>query len=399
MHAWLPAALEPPSHYPMNPRPLPSAFARPNLFRISDLSARRRPRRGRLNTRKPIDVPPASASAPPATRPHRRQPGAASGAYSLRRLLFPATLFGFATLACLPSAASAQPDVRLNRVIETLEAGKPAFGVFATNLSHRAGASIAGSRLDFIIIDLEHSPYDLTQLQIYLLGMINKRRLLEKGNLQPDVIPLVRLPSAGREQLLFVTKQVLDLGVFGIVVPHVDTAEDARAAVRAARFPQLREAPDFEPPGLRGIGYGWPARYWGLTGGEYAQRADVWPLDPKGEILVWLMIETKASVENIAAICAVPGVSGLFVGPSDLAFSLGVPLGHPEVEVAIAKVLQAAKAAGVKIGTLTSGAGVTRRLEQGFDFLAVGSDGGTSSGVQEALRLGGEFQKRKKGGR
>jgi 4-hydroxy-2-oxoheptanedioate aldolase len=301
-------------------------------------------------------------------------------------------------IAPVSTAAEPSDGARLNRVIELFEAGRPAFGVFATNLSVRAGASISGSRLDFIIIDFEHSPYDLTQLQHYLLGMINKRRILEKGSLQPDVIPLVRVPSAGREQLLFVIKQVLDLGVFGLVVPHVDTAEDALAAVRATRFPQMRDAPDFQPEGLRGIGYGWPARSWGLTGAEYARRADIWPLDPKGEILLWLMIETKSAVENIEAIAATPGVSGLFIGPSDLAFSLGVPLGHPEVEVAIDKVLKAARAAGVKCGTLTSGTGVTRRLEQGFDFLAVGSDGGTSAGVQEALRLGAEFQKKSTAG-
>jgi 4-hydroxy-2-oxoheptanedioate aldolase len=247
-----------------------------------------------------------------------------------------------------------------------------------------------------VIIDLEHSPYDVTRLEGYLLGMIDKRQILQKGNMQPNVVPLVRVPSAGREQLLFVIKQVLDLGVFGLVVPHIDTAEDALAAVRAIRFPQLRDAPDFKPEGLRGIGYGWPARYWGLSGAEYAQRADLWPLDPKGELLLWLMIETRAAVENCRAIALTPGVSGLFVGPSDLAFSMGVPLGHPEVEAAIEKVAQISKETGVPCGTLTSGAGVARRLEQGYRFLAVGGDGGLGTGVQEAMRTGAEFQKKQK---
>lgn len=312
-------------------------------------------------------------------------------------------LAGPAALALLfaPVLTAAEPaggkEVRLNRAIEKLEKKQPVFGVFSSNVSPRTGASIAGSNLDFVIIDLEHSPYDVTRLEGYLLGMVDKRQILQKGNLQPNVVPLVRIPSAGREQLLFVVKQVLDLGVFGLVVPHIDTAADALAAVRATRFPQMREAPDFQPEGLRGIGYGWPARYWGLTGGEYAQRADVWPLDPQGELLLWLMIETKASIENIDAIARTPGVSGLFVGPSDLAFSMGLPFNHAEVEAAIEKVVRAGKAAGVPVGTLTSGAGVTRRLEQGFDFLAVGSDGGLSGGVQEALKAGAEFQKKQRG--
>ena len=265
-------------------------------------------------------------------------------------------------------ASSAGAEVRLNRVIELLDSGKPAYGAWVKDVSLRSGAS-AGKN-DFVLLDLEHSPYDVTQLQAYLFGMIDKRAIVEKGNLQMGVVPIVRVPSAGREQALWVIKQVLDLGVFGLLIPHVDTAADALAAVRATRFPQLRNAPDYEPQGLRGIGYGWPARYWGLSGSEYAQRADVWPLDPKGEILLWLMIETRDAVKNCRAIAKTPGVSGLFVGPSDLAFSMGVPLGDPEVEVALQQVLAIAKEEGVLCGTVTGGpADVQKRLQQGFRFL------------------------------
>lgn len=294
-----------------------------------------------------------------------------------------------------PTAKETPPkEVRLNRVIELMEAKKPAFGIFSFNHSVRSGASIGGSRLDFVIIDLEHGPYDVNALQNYLLGMIDKRQILRKGNLQPNVVPLVRVPSAGREQLLFVIKQVLDLGVFGLVVPHVDSAADALAAVRASRYPQMREAPDFQPEGLRGIGYSWPARSWGLSGADYAKRADLWPLDPKGEILLWIMIETREALKNCRAIASTPGVSGLFIGPSDLAFSMGLPLGHPDVEAAMEEVLKIAREVGVTCGTLTSANEVEKRLKQGFHFLAVGSDSGLSSTVQEALKIGDDFQKK-----
>jgi 4-hydroxy-2-oxoheptanedioate aldolase len=287
-------------------------------------------------------------------------------------------------------------EVRLNRVIEKTEKKEPVFGIFSQNVSTRTGAAVGSSSIDFVIIDLEHSPYDVSRLEGYLLAMTDKRQLIQKGNLQPNVVPIVRVPSAGREQLVFVIKQVLDLGVFGILVPHIDTAEDALAAVRAVRFPQRRGVPDFQPEGLRGVGYGWPARYWGLTGAEYAVKADIWPLDPKGEMLLWLMIETKASIDNIAAIARTPGVSGLFVGPSDLAFSMGLPFNDPEVEAAIAKVVQAGQAAGVPVGTLTGGAGVKQRLEQGFQFLAVGSDSSVGASVQEARRASAELRKKSK---
>ncbi len=294
------------------------------------------------------------------------------------------------TVFSLEPAAPSAP--RLNRYIELMEAKKPAFGVFSSIVSTRNGAAIASSGLDFVIVDLEHSPFDPTRLEGYLLGMVSKTEILKKGNLQPGVVPFVRVPAAGREQLQFVIKQVLDLGPMGIVVPHVDTPEDARAMVQACRFPQLNGVPDYEPAGKRGVGYGWAARYWGLSGTEYAQRADVWPLDPKGELALWLMIETKESVENCLAIARTPGVSGLFLGPSDLAFSLGVPLGDPAVETAIEKVVAACKQAGVPLGTLCGAGDVEKRLAQGFRFLAVGGDGGPSASVKEAVSIGRKFK-------
>ena len=288
----------------------------------------------------------------------------------------------------------AEEPQRINKFVQLMEAGKPAFGVFSQNISPRTGASVAGSGLDFVVIDLEHSPYDVTRLEGYLLGMLNKAEIMKNG-LQPRTIPIVRVPASGREQLQFVIKQVLDLGAMGLVVPHVETAEQARAMVQASRFPQLKGVPDFEPAGQRGVGYGWAARYWGLSGGEYAQRADLWPLDPRGELVLWVMIESELGVENCRAIAETPGIGGLFVGPSDLAFSLGVPLGDPAVEEAIEKIAAIAKETGVPLGTLCSGKDVEKRRSQGFRFLAVGSDGGMSGSVQEAVKTGRAFKPKK----
>ncbi len=307
----------------------------------------------------------------------------------------------FLSLSALLVLASAHPPLsadeakppRINRYVDLMESGKPAFGVFSSNVSLRAGASIASSGLDFVIVDMEHSPYDPTRLEAYLVGMTSKAAVLKDG-LQMRTAPFIRVPAAGREQLQFILKQVLDLGPVGVVVPHVDTPEDAVAMVRACRFPQLKDAPDFEPEGLRGVGYGWAARQWGLSGGEYAKRADLWPLDPEGELVLWVMIESASAVEHVHAIASTPGIGGLFIGPSDLAFSLGVPLGDPAVEEAIEKVVAAAKETGVPLGTLCGSGDVERRLEQGFSFLAVGSDGGVSGRVQEAVKIGRSFKKK-----
>jgi 4-hydroxy-2-oxoheptanedioate aldolase len=284
-----------------------------------------------------------------------------------------------------------EPSPRINRFIELMEAEKPAFGIFSSNVSTRTGANVAGSGLDFVIIDLEHSPYDPTRLEGYLLGMLNKAEIARNG-LQPRTVPFVRVPAAGREQLQFIIKQVLDLGPMGLVVPHVESAEDALAMVRASRFPQLKEAPDYEPQGQRGVGYGWAARYWGLPGAEYARRADLWPLDPEGELVLWVMIESSEGVKNCKSIAETPGIGGLFVGPSDLAFSLGVPLNDPAVEEAIEKVVAVAKETRIPLGTLCSASQVEKRLAQGFRFLAVGGDAGLSGGVQEAVKIGRAYK-------
>lgn len=300
------------------------------------------------------------------------------------------TALPFAAVATLAPAQNKPAPQRINKFVELMEAKKPAFGVFSSNISIRAAASMAGSGLDFVIIDMEHSPYDPTRLEGYLLGMVSKAEVLKNG-LQPATLPLVRVPAAGREQLQFIIKQALDLGAMGIMVPHVDTAEQARAMVQASRFPQLKGVSDYEPQGKRGVGYGWAARYWGLPGGEYAERADLWPLDPKGELVLWVMIETGEAVENCRAIATTPGVGGLFIGPSDLAFSLGVPLGDPAVEEAIEKVVAVAKETGVPLGTLCGGKDVKKRLAQGFRFLAVGGDPSSAS-VQEGVKAGRSFK-------
>ena len=282
-------------------------------------------------------------------------------------------------------------EPHLNRVVELMKTKQPALGIFSWDLSTRTAAWVASAKkMDFVVIDLEHSPYDVSRLETYLMALLDKRQLLQKGNLQPNVVPIVRVPTEGGEPLRSVIKQVLDTGPMGILVPHVDTAADALAAVRACRFPQRKGSVNFEPNGVRGTGYAWPARQWGLTSDEYVRRADLWPLNPQGELLLWLMIESKQAVDNIQEIVRVPGIGGLFIGPTDLAFSLGVAAGDPEVEQAMEKVLAVCRQANVPCGTFDSQ--VTKRLRQGFQFLAVGVDNGASWNVQESLKQGDEFR-------
>ena len=294
-------------------------------------------------------------------------------------------LMGLLGTAASTAPLSAQDGVRLNRAIELLESGQPAFGVLSADYSLANARTLAQSNLDFIIIDMEHFPFDVERLQVFLLGMTNKRLIQRKGNLQPNVMPFVRVPATGEEEVLFQAKQVLDVGVFGVMYPSVSTRAQAENAVGATRYPQERGATDFEPVGLRGRNPANATWFWGVR--DYMQRADVWPLDPRGDLLAIIQIETVEGVENIDEIVSVPGVGVIFIGPSDLTASMGYPPAA-EVEVAIQRVLGACLAQGVPCAITTGAGSVEQRIAEGFRFVTVGFDGGISTGVTNALQLG-----------
>jgi len=280
---------------------------------------------------------------------------------------------------------SAQEGIRLNRTIELLESGRPVFGVLSFDYSLVSARTLASSDLDFVIIDMEHAPYDVERLQTFLLGMTDKRQIQEKGNLQMNVTPFVRVPATGGEEVLFQAKQVLDVGVFGVMYPSISTREEAERAVRATRYPQRQGSADFEPAGLRGRNPTNAMWFWGIR--DYQDRADVWPLDARGELLAILQIETPEGVENVEEIVSVPGVGVIFIGPSDLTAAMGFPPGD-EVEAAIQRVLRACLASGVPCAITTSAGTVEQRIAEGFRFVTVGTDYGLSSGVGTALERG-----------
>ena len=118
-------------------------------------------------------------------------------------------------------------------------------------------------------------------------------------------------------------KNALDQGAHGIIAPHIENAEQALHVVRSMRYPQRNAAPDMEPEWLRGSGPGNAVRYWGVSGTEYLAKADVWPLDPNGELLNMIQIENKIGISNVSEIAKVPGVSMLMAAPGDLGMAYG----------------------------------------------------------------------------
>jgi 4-hydroxy-2-oxoheptanedioate aldolase len=175
----------------------------------------------------------------------------------------------------------------------------------------------------------------------------------------------------------------------GIIFPAVDTPEQALDAVRAMRYPQRRDSSHVEPRGRRGSGPAAAAWFWGLSTGEYIRHADVWPLNPSGDLLAIMMIESVEGLRNVQAIAAVPGVSGFYIGPSDLSNSLGVSRDDQEVEEAIEMIVSACRDQSIACGITASAADMPRRVEQGFRILGAGrAGGGLSASADAALRAG-----------
>ena len=283
-----------------------------------------------------------------------------------------------------PGMAQVETTVRLNRSIELLDSGSVALGLLAFDYSLNNARSLARSDLDFVIIDMEHAPFDVERLREYLLGMTDKRAIFEKGNLQPSVTPIVRIPATAGTEVITQVKQVLDVGVFGVMFPSVDNREQAEIAIKAMRYPQLANAEDFEPRGRRGRNPANAIWYWGIS--DYHQKADVWPLDDAGELLAIIQIETPEGVENIDAILSVPGVGALFIGPADLSGAMGYAnASAPEVEAAIQSVLTACLTHDVACAITTSPDNVEQRLTEGFTMVTVGTDSGLSARAAETL--------------
>ena len=241
---------------------------------------------------------------------------------------------------------------RLNGIIKVLEQGKNALVSFSPADTTNAQL-FAGDGYDGVVFEMEHGTYDIRTLRDCLQYLLNRRQIVESGSLAPAVTPMVRIPPNGIEKNQWIAKQVLDSGVYGIVWPHVSTVEEASSAVAACRYARPDSAPRLKPKGQRGDGPVNAARYWGLTQQEYYDRADVWPLDPKGEILVGIMCEDVDGLNNLPQILKeVPGIGVVIIGEGDLSQNLGFPrqYKHPMVASAIGEILSICKAHNVAGG-------------------------------------------------
>ena len=241
---------------------------------------------------------------------------------------------------------------RLNGIIKALESGKNACVCFQPGDTASAQA-VSTEKYDGVVFEMEHGAYDIKSLRDCLQYMLNRQQIAASGSVAPAVTPMVRIPPNGAEMNQWVAKQVLDQGVYGIVWPHISTVEEARNAVASCRYARPAGAPIYEPAGQRGDAPANAARYWGISQQEYYDRADVWPLDPKGEILVAIMCEDVVGMKNLPKILKeVPGIGAVIIGEGDLSQNLGYPrqYKHPVVVAAINEILSVCKAHNVACG-------------------------------------------------
>lgn len=257
---------------------------------------------------------------------------------------------------------------RLNGIIKALEEGQVAF-VGSGPADAQAGTN---APYDGVLFEMEHGPYDIRALQEGLQSMLDRRQIAQAGTVAPRVTPIVRIPpNAGESN--WIAKQVLDIGLYGIIWPHIDTVEDAYNAVAAMRYPKREEHPLREPFGRRGDAPGRAVTYWGVTQQEYYARADLWPLDPQGEILCCLMIESPEGIDNLPKMLEeVPGIGVIMTGEGDLSQELGYPrqYDHPEVLAGVREILDVCKAHNVPNGWFhTTSDNVEQVVADGYRLL------------------------------
>jgi|SRR5690242_2933717 4-hydroxy-2-oxoheptanedioate aldolase len=261
---------------------------------------------------------------------------------------------------------------RLNGVIRAFEKGHTAIAAF-TPAEVESALAFSTSSYDAIVFEMEHNPWDARTLRDCLQYMLNRRQIADSSSIAPSVTPLVRIPPNGNERNQWLAKQALDLGAYGIVWPHISTAEQAYNAVAACRYPRLKTAKLSEPAGIRGDAPLAAARYWGLAQQEYYRKADVWPLNPQGEILVVLMIEDTQGIANLRDILKnVPGVGLILIGEGDLSQELGFPrqYEHASVVEAMRQIVSTCKECNVPVGhPHVDGNNAERILQEGYQFL------------------------------
>jgi 4-hydroxy-2-oxoheptanedioate aldolase len=286
---------------------------------------------------------------------------------------------------------------RINRSIELFEDGQPVYYRYTkAENGYEEGLEMAQTWADYIVYDMEHRPLDFSKLRDFMRGLVDGGPT-PSGHRTPAVI--VVLPVLGLDENSFMgaswmVQQALQQGVHGLHLPRARDPRAVKRYVQSARYPIHKQAIDTIGEGVRGWGsHKFAAWVWGIGEEEYLSRADVWPLNPKGELILGVKIEDPQALKNAEQTLQVPGLAFAEHGPRDFGFSLGFPEGRADppvpkgVEEAGDIVLNICKRRGLFFLDNVLPDNVKERLDKGV-MIGAGSN-------QQAAEVGRQYTKRK----
>jgi 4-hydroxy-2-oxoheptanedioate aldolase len=283
---------------------------------------------------------------------------------------------------------------RVNRAIELLIDGQPVYSTVVTEPSYELGREEARTWADYLTVELEHHPFVPGDLQAFMRGLVDGGPT-RSGHRTPAVI--VTLPCDGTDERTvransWMIKQALAAGVHGLLLCHAETPAAVKAFVEAARYPfQAAGVGEGLDQGRRGAGgQELAAPIWGLAPDAYLDLADVWPLNPAGELMLGLKIENRRALDNAEASLAIPGIAFAEWGPGDMGMAFGHKDAHdppypPEMTAARARIKAACERAGVAFLDIVRAETVLAQLEDGVRIGAA---------TAEAATLGRQHSKR-----
>ncbi len=303
-------------------------------------------------------------------------------------------LLVLSSISCAQENGEWNPQ-RINKCVELLESGQPVYYGVGKG-GYEEGLKAAKTWSDYLIYNMEHAPLDFTKLREFMKGLVDGGPT-PSGHRTPAVI--VSLPVLGLDENSFLAgawmvQQALAQGVHGIHLARARDPEAVKRFVQCVRYPIHDQAIDIIGKGYRGWGsHKFAAWVWGIDEQEYLKKADVWPLNPEGELMLGVKLEDPLALANAEASISVPGICFAEHGPRDFGFYLGSLEGRadppvPEgVQAAVDKVLELCKKYNVFFLDNVLPDNVKKRLDKGVMIGAGRREDAAEIGRQHTKRV------------
>lgn len=284
---------------------------------------------------------------------------------------------------------------RINRAIELLEQNQPVYYTGVHELTYENGKAQAQTWADYLLVEMEHGIFDPVGLAAFMHGLVDGGPT-RSGHRTPPVI--TTLPTDGSDEQTmranaWMVKQVLAAGVHGVLLCHAETPGAVKAFVEAARYPfQTEGVGKGLDVGRRGAGgQAHASEIWGISALDYLDAADVWPLNPRGEIMLGLKIENRRALSSVEATAKVPGICFAEWGPGDMGMSFGHRDAHdppyvPEMSDARARIKGACDANHIFFLNGVSESDVIAMIDEGVRVCSARSAGAAEIGRKHTQR-------------